>query len=652
MKLGTKIILGFLLTNVIYFVLLTTIFMFVRPVQTSSEVLDKYVIYALGTADDIQYNMEKLRSIMRAFLASPTNDRKIFDEYMAGNKETADLIKEFGILLNTPEAGILRTSEITGHYQKIASMFQEYTALAMTTPERQGNILESRNMFMAAYDETIQALEDVLNTEVDIFEKEVLDGTDVAHMNRRVKRIHELSALVDSTSASCLAFVRGLLRDSQELYDKSRALSLEVDKRLETLIANTANKTVLETLSKALKVKTEKFDPGLKTTLDMMKSDAEHTEKRNSLVNLLVKECADLATASEGIAHKASANTSSAINLVGATMLIGAFLTLFISLVLSVLMTRSLIHSIEVIISSLQESAQEVDGTASQLTGASNTLAEGATENAASLEETSAALEEFSSMTKRNADNASEANALMNQATAAVDQAEDSMAKVIRAMEEISISGNEISKIIKTIDEIAFQTNLLALNAAVEAARAGEAGAGFAVVADEVRNLAIRSADAAKNTADLIAATIANINSGSEMVNATAEVFKTVGSHAAKVSELVSEVAEASKEQNQGIGQISTAMTEMDKVTQSNAASAEESASAAGQMSHQAGLLMNAVNDMDALIHGAHGAKAGGQSSRRRSSPRNQPAPSFSSGGRPPAAANRALPMDDDFGDF
>lgn len=256
-----------------------------------------------------------------------------------------------------------------------------------------------------------------------------------------------------------------------------------------------------------------------------------------------------------------------------------------------------------------------MDNASSQLSASSTTLAEGATENAASLEETSAALEELSSMTKRNAGNSSEANNLMSQAREAVLMADSSMAKVIRAMEEISSSGNEISKIIKTINEIAFQTNLLALNAAVEAARAGEAGSGFAVVADEVRNLAIRSADAAKNTADLIASTIANIRLGSEMVNATAENFQIVEKHSSKVGELLSEVAEASREQSQGIDQISTAMTQMDKVTQSNAASAEESAGAAGQMAQQVGGLLSAVDDMTALVEGAGNGSVPGRRS-------------------------------------
>jgi methyl-accepting chemotaxis protein len=239
-----------------------------------------------------------------------------------------------------------------------------------------------------------------------------------------------------------------------------------------------------------------------------------------------------------------------------------------------------------------------------ELSSASNTLASGATENAASLEETSAALEELSSMTTRNADNAVEANDLMSKTTEAVEKAENSMTNVIEAMEHIATSGNEIGKIIKTIDEIAFQTNLLALNAAVEAARAGEAGAGFAVVADEVRNLAIRSAEAAKNTADLIATTISNIQMGSEMVNSTSVNFQTVSGSSAKVAQLVSEVAEASREQSQGINQITTAMTQMDKVTQSNAASSEEAASSASNLAVQAANLMKGVDDLSAIVFG------------------------------------------------
>src|SRR5512140_2827122 len=183
-------------------------------------------------------------------------------------------------------------------------------------------------------------------------------------------------------------------------------------------------------------------------------------------------------------------------------------------------------------------------------------------------------------MTKQNAENAAQANNLMAETKGAVTRANQSMGKLTESMGEITKASEETSKIIKTIDEIAFQTNLLALNAAVEAARAGEAGAGFAVVADEVRNLAMRAADAAKNTANLIEGTVKKIKEGSGIVDKTGAEFVQLSDSAAKMGGLISEMAAASNEQAQGIEQINKAVSEMDKVVQVNAANAEESASA------------------------------------------------------------------------
>ena len=232
--------------------------------------------------------------------------------------------------------------------------------------------------------------------------------------------------------------------------------------------------------------------------------------------------------------------------------------------------------------------ADQVGSASAQVASSSQALAEGSAEQAASLEETTSSLEEMSSMTKQNADNANQADNLMQEANQIVERAEGSMGDVIKSMEDISQASEETQKIIKTIDEIAFQTNLLALNAAVEAARAGEAGAGFAVVADEVRNLAMRAAEAAKNTADLIEGTVKRVNAGSDLVAKTNEAFDEVAKSAAKVGELVGEIAAASNEQAKGIEQVNQGMGEMDKVTQQNAANAEESSSASEEMTAQA----------------------------------------------------------------
>jgi methyl-accepting chemotaxis protein len=247
------------------------------------------------------------------------------------------------------------------------------------------------------------------------------------------------------------------------------------------------------------------------------------------------------------------------------------------------------------------------------VSGASQQLAEGASQQAAALEETSSSMEEMSSMTKQNADHANQANALMNETNQVVEQANQSMVALTVSMKDISAASDKTAKIIKTIDEIAFQTNLLALNAAVEAARAGEAGAGFAVVADEVRNLAMRAAEAAKNTANLIEGTITKIKDGSELVHKTAGNFTQVATSTSKVKELLGEIAAASNEQAQGVDQICKAVTEMDKVVQQNAANAEESASASEELSAQAAEMNGIIGDLVLLIGGSNknGAASG-----------------------------------------
>jgi methyl-accepting chemotaxis protein len=279
------------------------------------------------------------------------------------------------------------------------------------------------------------------------------------------------------------------------------------------------------------------------------------------------------------------------------------FIVLATAIVVAMFLThRNITRPIRRIIARLTEDAEHVASSSDQMSSASQSLAEGASEQAASNEETSSTLEEMSSMTRQNAENAKQADVLMQESGRVVEQANSSMAELTASMEEISKAGDETSKIIKTIDEIAFQTNLLALNAAVEAARAGEAGAGFAVVADEVRNLAMRAADAAHNTADLIEGTNDKVRTGAALVRNTNEAFAEVTESSLKVGQLVAEIAAASAEQANGIAQINTAVQEMDKVTQQNAASAEESASAAEEMFAQAEHIKGIVGELAKMI--------------------------------------------------
>jgi methyl-accepting chemotaxis protein len=256
----------------------------------------------------------------------------------------------------------------------------------------------------------------------------------------------------------------------------------------------------------------------------------------------------------------------------------------------------------------LGEGGQMVVEASSQMSASAQSMSQGAAEQAASLEETSASMEEIAAMTRTNADNSQQAATLMAEAARVLEQSNRSFSDMVGAMDSIKESSNRVSKIIKTIDEIAFQTNILALNAAVEAARAGDAGMGFAVVADEVRNLAQRSAQAARDTTALIEGAIASSSDGSARVTQAAESFTAITERVIAVKRLVDSVSVASGEQAHGIEQVLQSIRQMEKVTQTTAATAEESAAASEQLSAQAGVTMRLVERLETMVGHDRGA--------------------------------------------
>jgi methyl-accepting chemotaxis protein len=298
----------------------------------------------------------------------------------------------------------------------------------------------------------------------------------------------------------------------------------------------------------------------------------------------------------EGVKAKRTAAATSVLiaSVLAASALLGCLIGLGI--------IRTVSRALGRISDSLQEGATHTASASGQLASASNSLATGCSEQSSSVAETSAALEEMSAMIRSTADNAEKAKVFAQQARSAAQTGAETMAEMNTAMHAIEDSSAEVAKIVKNIDEIAFQTNILALNAAVEAARAGEAGAGFAVVADEVRSLAQRSAAAAKETADKIEAAIINSKRGSTSCEKVGESLAEIVQKVAAADGLVAEIATAAKEQSQGIQQVGVAMTQMDKVTQGNAASAQQSASAAEELNNQAHHMQENVRALRELV--------------------------------------------------
>ncbi len=383
-------------------------------------------------------------------------------------------------------------------------------------------------------------------------------------------------------------------------------------------------------------------------------------DKRNDAGRAVIDACKETADAGMAATDRIAQAAVSSLSIASTVMKIGLVAALVVGILAAFFITRSITRPVNRIIAGLNEGSDQVASASGQVSSTSQSLAEGASEQAASIEETSSSMEEMASMTKNNAENANTADGLMKEANQVVNKANDSMNRLIVSMEDISKASDETSKIIKTIDEIAFQTNLLALNAAVEAARAGEAGAGFAVVADEVRNLAMRAAEAARNTAQLIEGTVKKVNDGAVLVSTTNEAFTKVAESAAKVGNLIAEISAASREQSSGIDQVNVAVTEMDKVVQQNAANAEESASASEEMNAQAEQLREYVNDLVMLVTGKS-KQAASLNSRSRTTGKNsgynhpKPAGPRRKLINPKVSQVRAdqmIPFDDDDDDF
>jgi methyl-accepting chemotaxis protein len=304
-------------------------------------------------------------------------------------------------------------------------------------------------------------------------------------------------------------------------------------------------------------------------------------------------------------------------------VMIVSFIGVLAGLVCAFIIIRNVTRPIARVATALAEESDRTASAAMQLLKASQGMADGSSQQAASLEETSSSLEEMASMTKRNAEAAHAAKALADEARQTADTGANDMETMKAAMGAIKASSSEISKIIKTIDEIAFQTNILALNAAVEAALAGEAGLGFAVVADEVRNLAQRSAQAARETADKISDSGGKSEQGVRISEKMAANLAGIVEKTRRLNEMIAEIAQASNEQSQGIGQINNAVSHMDKVTQSNAALAEETAASSEELRVQAEQVKGAVAELMQMVQGA--SRDAGESSTKSSY--DQPAP-------------------------
>ncbi len=607
MKLSAKIVLGFVLTNIIFAVLAIFIFISLRPVETDLSRLRGGLLPMFNAAGDFQFFVSQANGQHEFYAVTGTEGT------LSSARES--LTKADGLLTFLQKTGqaadAATAAAFNGKLAPVTEGLAGYRRAVEDLPAQVREIHQALANLEKAYHEYKEQSARYRSFQGDSLMTDLTGETlpETKSMIRRLERLRMAIELVDMADIIMVGNYQAYVLNQPDGFkagrDQAAQITAAVEKLLESMQTDPVYQGVpiSETL-KTLRQNSLDFTANIDVLEKRLRERNDGTQNRSRLIQSTLQAVTALQDTGNDLTTQTTDKIGQAVSAVARYLLIGLLAAVAASVVTAVILIRAITGPVNRLIGLLNEEAQGVEQAALDMTSTSNSLAEGSSQNAASLEETSAALDELSSMTQRNAENSTEANHLMGQANQAIGQASESMGRVIMAMTEIAASGNEIGKIIKTIDEIAFQTNLLALNAAVEAARAGEAGAGFAVVADEVRNLAIRSADAARNTADLIAGTITNISSGEAMVRLTAGNFQTVEQHSNKVSELLADVAEASKEQSQGIGQITTAMHEMDRVTQSTAASADSSARSAAELTNQAASLISAVGELNTLVHG------------------------------------------------
>ena len=416
----------------------------------------------------------------------------------------------------------------------------------------------------------------------------------IAKLQQRHDKLIEINQVIDlGNNVRVHNFKSQALGEPAEM-EKGLALFEGINKTLAAIRKVTSHAEDLQSLDLIEKSGTqykEAMQTFLSAWLEMQKTNKE----RGTAADEVLAAAQETAKAAMAQTAKIAKESASDLGAATTTMIVGLIAALIIGISLALYLIRSITKPIIAAVQSIAEGTGQVVSASDQIAASATSLAEGATEQASSVEQVSATVEESTAINSQNSENAREADILAKGANEAAASGNHKVQELMGSMEEITEASQQIAKIIKTIDEIAFQTNLLALNAAVEAARAGEHGLGFAVVADEVKNLAGRSANAAKETADIIERAIEMIKKGNQTAKETNDAFGDILDKAKKTSDLISEIAVSVKEQSEGMNQIATAMGQVDQVTQQNAANSEEAAAASEELNAQAVAMMGSV---------------------------------------------------------
>ncbi|UQZ88558.1 hypothetical protein C4J81_04785 [Deltaproteobacteria bacterium Smac51] len=599
LRIGAKVTLGYGVLIVILMCLVGFLTLLLFSINKNAQVLSGEALPLSGDSNELERNLLNMFMELRSY--SLTED----SSHLAAARS---FLPEADKRLKTIEDNLKKYSaanrrEMVERLDSIKRQADEVHALTDGMEKNLTELQTARADFTAVRDEVYandlypfyDMIQEALALNYGLGEKESKD--------RLERYTYGSNEMWDNYEAANLTFWQGQAERSLVKIREATELILASARGVELLLAESDLSAETRAAGQAFREKYPAIEEAMNRFIATWEQRDANDARSQELMLIISGHLRTLANAADETSTAGAEQTRRDVSTALTASFSGLGLTLVIGLCGAFFISRGITSSIKGAIGRILSGAGHVERNAVILAGAAGTLSRGAGDNVASLQTITAALEELSAMTARNSQNAAQADKLMHEAEGDITSANGYMTDLITAMDGISSSGQAISEIIKTIDDIAFQTNLLALNAAVEAARAGDAGAGFAVVADEVRNLAIRSAESSRRTAELIDDTIKNISSGAELVRKTGVSFNRVGDGVGKVGTLLAEVAEASREQTQGIGQINGSMSEMDQVTKNNLSASNQAANVSSELADQSEELLDTVNDLSIMVY-------------------------------------------------
>lgn len=602
MKLSKKMYFGFALVIFLALVLSVVCAVTIRSLRDEINVLAREYTPEVILANDVRYEVTYAGYYMRAFFSS-FNER----DYQLGMERLDNLHKKFAELqaLNEEQRHLVK---LDGFLKQMRPNFQAYVEKCGQIHEQSVANSKAREDVIQNFDAMKKAAAAITANFSEDFTREHAAYTDAPSREtadrviRRQSRVLEVESIVGRATDEIRELWVRLVRSQSNVEEIAARLDkvVEAAEKFQSETLQAKNAPLAKTFTDSLKNLTGQVRNIGRTSMAMTSLGAE----RLVVFNEVMRQAAELSsTGEEGIEQAVSASVFGAQRAMYVIIFV-SLLVLILGLVAAWAIVRGISRAIEGAAEQLDRTGKRLELESGSISEASDTLARLSASQAANLEETSAALEQVTAMAKQNADNVRDTNTETGHVVREIGEGAVAVEEMRGAMGEISTSAEQISRIIKTIEEIAFQTNLLALNAAVEAARAGEVGKGFAVVADEVRNLAGRSAQAAHETTSLITGTVERVSRGREISERLGDVFSRIEDSAKKVGGLVGQITNAIDEQTQGVDQVSTAMTQIDKATQENAANADRVRASCVDIGSEVEHLMDATGNLQRLVHG------------------------------------------------